>query len=283
MRRAFIAAMATAILFVAPAAAADDPGKFTDAFLERVIAKYPERMAHRDPSEPLVIAYTSASGEDAFINLHRVFGFCANAKPDDCQRVTDEFFENIFQPLPVVRAQNLRIIVRDAQYLASIEAMERKSKPFATMAFREPIGDDLFAILAVDSPKTTALASQSTLTELKLSRDAAWALARAQTKGNLPPMPDPAQIAKSGVALQDFEYLASLLADREGWAKISATVGPDLIVTAVSDGFVLATRMESGPRLESFRKTVAEDCAAQPRCISPNIYRFRDGRWVVAQ
>ena len=66
------------------------------------------------------------------------------------------------------------------------------------------------------------------------------------------------------------------------WRGIAAEAGPDLFVTAVSDHFVFVGSMPDGARLEAFKQTVREDCAAQQRCVSPNIYCFRDGRWMIA-
>ena len=62
-----------------------------------------------------------------------------------------------------------------------------------------------------------------------------------------------------------------------------AITPPALSVTAVSYRFVLVCTLPSGPKLEDLRQTVREDCDAQPRCVSPNIYRFRDGQWVIAR
>ena len=58
-----------------------------------------------------------------------------------------------------------------------------------------------------------------------------------------------------------------------------------LVRVAGGDGNLLFNvgPMPDGPSLEAFRETVDEDCRAQPRCVSPNIYRFRGGRWVIAR
>jgi len=51
-------------------------------------------------------------------------------------------------------------------------------------------------------------------------------------------------------------------------------------------GFWRGLEMEAGcllPDVGFFHQLVgSEDCAAQQRCVSPNIYRFREGRWVIA-
>jgi transcriptional regulator with XRE-family HTH domain len=64
--------------------------------------------------------------------------------------------------------------------------------------------------------------------------------------------------------------------------KIAALVGPDLFVPVVFDGFVFVAALPDGPALEDFAATVSKDCAEQERCISPHIYRFRNGQCRIA-
>ncbi|WP_298195094.1 hypothetical protein [Novosphingobium sp.] len=41
--------------------------------------------------------------------------------------------------------------------------------------------------------------------------------------------------------------------------------------------------MPDGAKLDGFAETVRKDCAEQERCISPHIYRFRNGQWRIAE
>lgn len=93
-------------------------------------------------------------------------------------------------------------------------------------------------------------------------------------------MPTAVQLRKSAMAYEDAPYLGSLVIDTNAWAKVAAAIGPDVFMTVVSDQFVFFGQMPDGAGLESFKKTVADDCAARQRCISPHLYRFRDGQWV---
>ncbi|WP_260581625.1 hypothetical protein [Sphingopyxis sp. PET50] len=115
-----------------------------------------------------------------------------------------------------------------------------------------------------------------------LSPEDAWNRGWRQTVAILPVFPDPEKFREQAMAFESDQYLASLTADLATWQKVSDAVGPDLFMTVVSDQFVFAGPMPDGPGFEKFRQTVEEDCRAQPRCVSPNIYRFRDGRWVIA-
>ena len=102
------------------------------------------------------------------------------------------------------------------------------------------------------------------------------------TYAHLPKLPITNLLEKDAVAFEAKEYLGSLLTQREKWAVWSKAVGPEMFVTVVSDQFVFVGKLPNGPKLDQFAKTVADDCSHQQRCISPHIYRFSDGQWVVA-
>lgn len=218
---------------------------------------------------------------DLTINLGRVWSYCEQASAEDCETVKSAFIDKSIVEPPIAKREDLRIIVRDSQYVEYMRSLRADSKPMAWPVHQ--IGDDLFAILAVDGPETIALADGKTLSKLGLSESDAWALAKRQTIARLPMLPTPETLAKQPVAFQDGAYLGSLLIQREAFRKIGDAVGPDLIVTVVSDSFVFVARMPDGPGLEKFAASVREDCKAQERCISPHAYRFRDGQWRIAE
>ncbi|HWU96365.1 MAG TPA: hypothetical protein VN029_12265 [Sphingomonas sp.] len=220
--------------------------------------------------------------EEATLNFHRVYGYCLNAAPADCKATRDEFLDKILaHPVPpAMTPASLRLAVRDAQYVAYIRGMEKKGEQ---LVLAEPIGEDLFAILVSDSADAIAVVTPEKLAELGMTRAQAWRRGWAQTRAALPALPDGTALAKSAVAYQEQGYLASLLIDTRAWQAIAEKAGPELFVIVVSDNFVFVGGMANGPELERFKQTVREDCASQPRCISPNLYRFRDGRWVVSR
>ena len=53
--------------------------------------------------------------------------------------------------------------------------------------------------------------------------------------------------------------------------------------TATSDSSVWVGVMPDGPRFEELKRVVRSECEAWTECVSPNVYRFRDGRWVIAE
>ncbi len=269
------------LVLAAPANAAGSEREFGLQMLERLRTAMPDGEFGISPDDPLAIeAKRPDVWDEATINTHRIFGYCRTASADDCDAAAAEFVANISVRPPEPAASDLRVIVRDKAYvdylLASQPAEDRRP------VYRQ-IGDDLFAIIAFDGPNTIALALRSQLREIGMDDAAAWQLAMAQTKAVLPDLPSGASLAHNAIAFEEYEFLPSLLADTDAWRAIAQDAGPDMFATAVSDYFVFVGILPDGPDLERFKQTVSEDCAAQQRCVSPNVYRFRDGRWVIAE
>jgi len=216
---------------------------------------------------------------DARINLHRFHAFCADATSEDCEGVLANFVTRVTAPRPEPAAANLRIVVRNEGYLNHL----LQTQPRDALPIYRQIGDDLFALLAFSGPSGVLIAIPEQLRALELGDEAAWALAGKQTRAMLPPLPKAIDLVRDPVAFEDGDLLTSLLADTQGWRRIAEEVGPDLLVTAVSDQFVFAGLLPDHPRMREFKQVVREDCAASERCLSPNVYRFRDGRWVIVE
>ncbi|PKP86788.1 MAG: hypothetical protein CVT78_11050 [Alphaproteobacteria bacterium HGW-Alphaproteobacteria-17] len=231
--------------------------------------------------QELEVTAKGGAWEEATINLHRIYLFCQTATEADCDTIKSEFVGKIGAKPQTLDVASLRIIVRDEEYVDY--ARKLGTKPDERQAIYRPIGEDLFALLASDGPETIALVGDKGLAELGLSESDAWDRAWRQTRSVLPTIPEPAKFREQAMAFESKEYLASITADLPAWQKVSDAVGPDLFMTVVSDQFVFVGPMPNGPNLEAFRTTVEEDCRAQPRCVSPNIYRFRDGQWVIAR
>ncbi|MCW3835247.1 hypothetical protein ACFQ1E_00675 [Sphingomonas canadensis] len=257
---------------------------FRSDMIKRVQAKLPDAEVTPDPDDFLALHVKGGVLDGATINLHRIYEYCAGHSAEDCETLKQDFTGKMTSPNPDPTVASLRLMVRDRVYLENLLEMERRSaaegKNFHYVY--EQIGEDLFAILVSDAPDKVAILPDDSLKDLGLTRKTAWAKAAKQTRDALPPLPKPDQLKASAVAFQEYEYLPSLLLDLPAWARIAEAVGPDLFVTAVSDGFVFAGTMPDDAVAE-FAETVAEDCAEQERCISPHIYRFRDGRWVIAR
>jgi hypothetical protein len=281
--RAFVATVALALSSVACGAAAQTEEGFSSEMLARFAKAYPQNRF--EISEPLTLVRDKGADAETVINLHRIWLYCKNV-PAECDRLQHEYIAKANYPdLPPPKASQLRIIVRDLEYVSYLRSLEGKGDPGkpAPKNVIEPIGDDLFAIIAADEGDKIALVTEEQIADFGLNRAKAFSIAMQQTRSNFGEFPKPEVFASQGAGFETREYGSALLFDREAWAKIADAVGPDLFVTVVSDQFVFAGKIADGTKLDGFRKSVEEDCAQQERCVSPNIYRFRNGRWVIAK
>ncbi|MEL6528916.1 MAG: hypothetical protein AAGK01_00630 [Pseudomonadota bacterium] len=254
--------------------------KFAEQVLPRLKEAAPSATYELGPNDPLQIKVTDhPKWEDATFNLHRIFGICSVSAAEECEAEIDRYVDAISETAPEFTPADLRIIVRDAEYWSFVE---RQLGRDGVLPAHRKIGDDLFAILALDTPNTIQVAAPKVIAELGLVPEVAWAKAHAQTKRVLAELPSAEALQESLMAFEGDAYVGTMLADLEAWKRISAQVGPDLMATAASDDFVVIGLIPDGESLEGFKEAVAEDCASAPRCLSPHVYRFRDGQWVIA-
>lgn len=260
--------------------AATGEREFAAGMRERFLAAAPELETRISSEDPLVldVKYEGEWGK-ARINLHRLHTFCAQADAEDCEAVLANFVERTAAPLPDRAAPDLRVVVRNRLYLEHLlETQPAESQPI----YRQ-IGDDLYALLAFAYPNGVGMAVPEQLRTLGLEEAGAWTLAATQTRAILPELPFDVDLARYPVSFQEYDFLPSLLADLDAWPPLAAKAGPDLFAAPISDFSVWIGVMSDGPRFEAFKEAVRAECAEWERCISPNVYRFRDGRWVVAE
>jgi hypothetical protein len=278
-----------AVLCVAAIGASCSSPPMTEAqfgrdMLSRFQAAYPDAIFRQSTDDPLQISVSGKPWkEEAVVNVHRLYPFCKSVPAKDCESEKKIFVSRVAKDPGAPSPERLRLIVRSGEYVdATRKMLESDGKTSKDWLSVDSIGEDLFAILAFDTEQQTGLITRDHLKDLGLTRDQAWTRAYAQTKAILPPLPDPKKLRAGPQVFEGFGYSASLLARLDEWAKVAGAVGPDLFVTAVSDNLVFVGVRPPGPELDRFRKVVAEDCDAQPRCVSPYIFRFRNGRWIIA-
>lgn len=271
------------LLSIASACSAQsyDPDTFRDEMIARFSASNPEAKFSRG-AEPLVIDVKGGALDGGTINLHRVYTFCLTATVEDCESERKNLADNLARGAPEPTKESLRIVVRDQQYLDYLQDMQAKEGKGSERALYRQIGEDLYAFVASDDATTIAIVTTQQLDDMGVTANEAWALADHNTKAIIPTLPEPAKLKSEAMAFQGFPYLSALVADLDGWRRISDAVGSDLFMTVVSDQFVFVGLMPD-KNVAQFKVTVEEDCSAQPRCVSPNVYRFRDGHWVVAR
>ncbi len=281
-----LACAACAALFcvMAPVQAIAQESSPEQEFAERVLPRLkeaaPSATYELEPGDPLQINVSGhPKWEGATFNLHRVFGVCAITTAQECESEIVQYVEALSETAPEFTPANLRIIVRDAEYWGFVE---QQFGGDGVLPAHRKIGDDLYAILALDTPNTIQVVAPEVIAELDLEPDVAWATAHAQTKQVLADLPSADALQESLMAFEGDAYVGTMLADLEHWKRIAEQVGPDLMVTAATDDFVIIGLIPDGESLEGFKQAAAEDCASAPRCLSPHIYRFREGRWVIA-
>ena len=279
--RKFVYAGIIALSLASASVQAESPQQFRASIIADIAQRLPNAKLIATPGDELQIRVIQKAQDDQTINLDRIWQFCQNNDAATCAQVKSAFVAKILTPPPSSTRENLRVIVRAQNYVEQIKAMPPQADGSPTGYFRR-IGDDLFAVLAMDSPQATGIVNGSQLKQLQLSEEQAWTLAEQQTAAHLPPLPKADDVKTHGVGFEGYDYLGSLLVQRAGFARLSQAVGPDLMVTVVSDGFVMVATLADGPNLDRFAKVVREDCKSQERCTSPHIYRFRDGGWRIA-
>jgi hypothetical protein len=271
-----------ALVLMASSCRAQAPQElFSADMLARLRAARPGAAIAATRGEPLMLLTGEGGWQEGYVSLGRLYAYCRRAKPGNCERAKADFVRKVSKPPPAITPASLRLVLRERRYWDYFRT--RPESRDGAMPVAERLGADLYVFLASDSPDAIAMVDEKALAALKLSRAEAWALALRQTQATLPALPTAAQLAESVVVYEGQRYLASLMLDREGWARLAAEAGPDLFVTAVSDEYVLVARRADGAGMDLFKQSVAEDCARQERCLSPNVYRFRSGGWAIAR
>jgi len=285
--RQMIAALLIPALFVRSARlpAQDD---FAADMLRRLRAAMPTAVLTQNPADPDTIMAapkddpaTTDPDKTRQINLHNIRRACAGASRAECRAMKTRFVRMSSGPEPVPTAAGLRLVVRPRGYIDATKAMLHGDRDHFPVV--RSIGDDLFAVLAAASDDMIVLISRDGLRELGLSRAEGWAQAQRQTAAILPPMPTAAEIRPHPRVYQDFDNGAALLIDRAGWTALSKAVGGVLFATVAADDQVSIWVDPEEETLRSLSNMATETCDAHPRCISPHVYRFDDGRWRIAR
>lgn len=171
MRHAFAIVVGLAAALVAPALAQSPEAEraFAQSMLPELRKALPDREFEIDDTAPLQIIVESGYGPGlSRVNLHRIYNFCLDASAEECEGVRREFLAGLAIPADAPEAAALRIIVRDQQYVDYL----RKTLPVDSQLDYRRIGDDLFAILALDAPTTISVAAANHRKRLRHRRTA---------------------------------------------------------------------------------------------------------------
>jgi hypothetical protein len=258
----------------------DDQREFAIRALAQFEQALPAAQFEIVPEDPLQIdVINHPDWDEATLNLHRLYGFCQTIEAEACDAELARLVIALTATPDEPTQADLRIIVRDAQYWAYAASIAEQN---GDLPVHRQIGDDLFAILAIDSPQTIRVATSGDLEAFEIDEDEAWERAAEQTGLVIPALPLNRDFSDGLIGFESDEYTGSMLVFLPQWAQIAEQAGPDFAVTITSDQLVVAGLLAEGEELDEFRVLVEQDCAAAPRCISPHVYRFREGSWVIA-
>lgn len=276
-----ILAALMALLLALPASAQRSGTPFERDMLQRFSKALPGSQLNLKAGEPLVIQIKGGEWDEAEINLHRIDYYCSQSSADECETAKSEFVRKLTTKPEDPTPDSLRLVVRDQQYLDYI-THNMPEKAGEDPAIHQRIGEGLYAFLAFDMPEAIGVIGDKSLKDMSLTRDQAWRRALDQTRTHLPALPKADDLKQGPVALEGSGYLPGLLIDLPSWERLAIQTGPDLFVAATSDQLVVVGIMPAGEDFDGMKKSVADDCAQQERCVTPFVYRLRKGRWVIA-
>jgi hypothetical protein len=129
-------------------------------------------------------------------------------------------------------------------------------------------GTTLSAVVVADLPS------------LSLERAAAWRIARDQVLARYPRFDREVSLVDGRDRLEG-RAVSSMLLDSDAWDRLTVKYG-ELLVAVPHEGLLLIRRAGSAADLADMRAEVRREMEAAPRPISPMIYRYSKGRWLVA-
>jgi hypothetical protein len=283
--RAVLTILGTAVLSAqaGPVLAQDgaEEHAFAERFLPDLRAALPDAIVTSVPDDPLQFVIDTGEDESPnIINLHRMFDLCQRISDAECRAELARFIAVMTREADAPLASNLRVIVRNAEYWSNVTAMMAETK---TQPLHRRLGEDLYALLALDSADRIAVINAGALEDMGLKPEEAWARAEQQTRALFDSFPPSIELIRQPIVFEGPDYAGSMLFALAEWEALAADVGRELLVAAPSDQFMFAALVRDGEELDSIRRLVADDCAAAPRCLSPNAYRLRDGEWMIAK
>lgn len=282
MRRGALLLAALVFAWAAPAAARETEAAFTQRMAERFRAAMPGYQVRI--TAPLEMEMTRpGQTEPAQVFVGRIWNYCQSASAEDCEASVARFVgvlrsSSAETTAPVTRAQ-LRVVVRHPDYCASLARLTQ-DRPSEDHFLYRPFAPDLCEAVVVDYPDRMATLTSGEMERLGLGADEAWALAERQTISHLPEPLNLEGLAQGQlVALAGFDYIPSMLINREGW-RAAAAAGP-LVAAIPSDGLMVVVREATITDMAGFRQTTRQAFQEAERQISDQIYRWTDAGWVI--
>lgn len=274
---------ALALSGAVPAAAQESAEAFTQRMAERLRAAIPGREVRITGA--FEISVVQRTGDPAQIFVGRVWNFCQTASAAECEESAARLIEAVMRistqvEAPVIRAQ-LRVAVRARAYCTEIARLGAGGTEAQRVVLRE-MAPDLCQVVMVDYPDRMRGLAADELAPLGLTAEAAWQLAESQTVAALPQPSALGRLEQGIVAVTGFDYIPSLLLNREGWRALAAAQG-GLLVAVPADNMMIVARAATVTDLAGFRRATREAFDTAERQISDSVYRWTEQGWVLAE
>ena len=239
----FVALLVTSLLALAPARVVTSSEDAYTASVRTLLEAELVRAgvaAKVTVREPLGLK-VSGGGRDVAVGLDRPWSSCQR-QADGCQAFTEEYLRQaskqlavIIQGEPPLEAKQLRLIVRNADYIDTI----KKQLPDVVA---RPLAGHLWLVLVADFPAAARPLAERELAALKLDKARAEAVALGNCKQQIGTLDTLAKQPKG----QEVAYLTppnyyngALLAAPADWAALAKRMKGRLLVTVPNDEMVL--------------------------------------------
>lgn len=266
------------VMMLAACSAAAPAASVRDRVIAIVRVKLPKAMIVS--TDPQGFSIMVAGRDENSISVQRITDFCAANTVAECDDQIETFATSIVDLTTTdftVTRERLRIVVRNRLdtdgYLATVPEIAKR--PLV-----RPLFDGTSAVLAADFPKGIRMVTAEDLVALKLGADDAFALGTDQVLAVLPPVPKLSEIDGKLIAIQGFDYGASVMLRPERWADLAKATGGRLFIAIPGDNGVLIGMTKVGENPNKLKALAAEEFRLAPRGISPRVYRWSAAGWV---
>jgi uncharacterized protein YtpQ (UPF0354 family) len=214
------------------------------------------------------------------VSLQRLWTICRD-DPASCEPEVDHFLAVIARiasttPQLPERAQ----ILPELRPRAYVDAMGA----LATDVVVQPFVDDLVVLYVVDSLDSTRALTTADLRALRLSAAEVAAIARENLARRLAPLPFAVDEISAGdphmVTTGNFYESSRLLLDAD-WEVLASRAPAPMVVGVPENDFIVFVAGIDGEQLANVRAAVREGYDEAARPVSPHLYRWDAGRWVL--
>jgi uncharacterized protein YtpQ (UPF0354 family) len=215
-------------------------------------------------------------------NLDRVYGFCRRT-PAHCLAEVNTYVGAAAQVhregIIGVTKDAVRIVVRTVQYLQQAQTSGRANLQ------TKPLADGLVAVVALDSPRTIRMLSETDRVRLGLTAKQVDELAISNLRKTLKPLMEVAKIVGPGQIGQlsgDF-FNPSRLVLLDSWEPLARAQGGVLIVAAPATDVVFYASEDSAVAIDALRTLAKNTMGRVPNPLSDTLLSWTPRGWKVVE